>query len=79
MAACPFQTQPNTVVPCHGRERCRMPSPISESSAVSTDPPRMLVEGRYGNVLSLASEKLDEERRMVCAQKAYARATASAS
>ena len=24
------------------------------------DPPRLVVEGRYGNVLSLASEKLDE-------------------
>jgi hypothetical protein len=26
---------------------------------VSTNPPRMLVEGRYGNVLNLAAEKLD--------------------
>lgn len=29
---------------------------------IATDPPRLLVEGRYGNVLSLASEKLDEEQ-----------------
>ena len=26
------------------------------------DPPRLVVEGRYGNVLNLASEKLDEEQ-----------------
>ena len=27
---------------------------------LSTEPPRMLVEGRYGHVLNLAAEKLDE-------------------